>query len=135
MERRISWWLIGVFLVASLWVSGALAAAPVSEAKHEWNLVNPVGEYGGVKMKLAPRPATLEGKTVGLKWNAKPNGNTFLDRVAELLAKRVPGVKVIKFYEKEPSTAPQSINAEVSRQKAKVIASYKPDIVIGSQCD
>jgi len=58
-----------------------------------------------------------------------------LDRVAELLKEKVPGVKIVKMYEVEPTTIPQSANMDVADQKAKLIAKYKPDLVIGSQCD
>lgn len=84
---------------------------------------------------MAPRISALEGKTVGLKWNVKPNGNLFLNRVAELLKEKIKDVKIIKFYEVEPTTVPQSTSQEVAKQKAQIIARYKPDIVIGSQCD
>jgi len=65
----------------------------------------------------------------------KPGGNIFLDRVAELLKEKVPSARIIKFYEVEPTTVPQSANMDVADQKARIIAKYKPDIVIGSQCD
>ncbi len=117
----------------------ALLAAPVPAAADEkvqdWQLVNPAGAMKVTPIKLAPRITTLEGKTIGLKWNQKPNGNILLDRVAELLKQKYPTAKIIKFYDVEPSTVPQTANDEQARQKAKIIASYKPDIVIGSQCD
>ncbi len=105
------------------------------EVIQQWELLNPSGVLAIKPIKLAARIDTLEGKTVGLKWNGKPNGNLFLDRVAELLTKQVPGVKIVKFYEVEPTTVPQSPTIDVSKQKAQIIAKYKPDIVIGSQCD
>lgn len=108
---------------------------PVSAAEQEWEVVNPAGVKKVTPMELAPRLASLEGKTVGLKWNQKPNGNIFLDRIAELLKEKVPGVKIIKFYEVEPDTVPQSANIGDAQKKAQLIAKHKPDIVIGSQCD
>ncbi len=111
------------------------AVSPAKEPIQQWDLVNPAGVIAIKPIELAPRISSLEGKTVGLKWNEKPNGNLFLDRVAELLIEKVPGVKIIKFYEVEPSTAPQTFHMEDAKRKAKIIASYKPDIVIGSQCD
>jgi hypothetical protein len=117
---------------------GLLAMPAVSMGKEkaqEWELVNPAGAIKVVPMKLAPRITSLEGKTIGLKWNEKPNGNILLDRVAELLQEKVKGVKIIKFYDVEPKTVPQTANAGEAAMKAKLIAAYKPDIVIGSQCD
>ncbi len=104
-------------------------------AASQWELVNPEGVVSIEPMELAPRITSLEGKTVGLKWNTKPNGDLFLDRIAELLEENVPGVKIVKFYEVEPSTVPQSATHDDAKRKAQIIAGYKPDIVIGSQCD
>lgn len=116
-----------------------LLAAPVpgraAEKAQNWELVDPTGAIKVEPITLANRIGTLQGKTVGLKWNQKPNGNLFLDRVAELLKEQVPGVRIVKFYDVEPTTVPQSANMEVAAQKAQIIAKYKPDIVIGSQCD
>jgi hypothetical protein len=117
----------------------ALLAAPMPAAADEkvqdWQLVNPMGAMKVTPIKLAPRITTLEGKTIGLKWNQKPNGNILLDRVAELLKEKYPTAKIIKFYEVEPTTVPQTANEAQAKKKAEIIASYKPDIVIGSQCD
>jgi hypothetical protein len=117
----------------------ALLATPVlsvaKEKVQDWQLVNPAGIAKVTPIKLAPRITTLEGKTIGLKWNQKPNGNILLDRVAELLKQKYPTAKIIKFWEVEPTTAPQTANDEQAKKKAQIIASYKTDIVIGSQCD
>ncbi len=47
--------------------------------------------------KTAPRPRSLEGKTVGLLWNGSPGGDAALKRVGELIGARVKDVR-IKFY-------------------------------------
>ena len=44
----------------------------------------------------------FDGKRVGLLWNGKPNGDFFLNRVAELLEKKCKGIKIIKFWEVDP---------------------------------
>ena len=54
---------------------------------------------------FAPRISTFEGKRIGLHWNGKPNGDFFLNRLAELLEKKYKGIKIIKFYEVLPKTA------------------------------
>ena len=126
------------FLIVVAVAIGLLALPAVSSAKEaiqQWELVNPAGVIAIEPIKMAPRIVSLEGKTIGLKWNEKPNGNLFLDRIAELLTEKIPSAKIIKFYDVEPSTAPQSAHIEDSKRKAKIIASYKPDIVIGAQCD
>ena len=134
MQNR---WSLGSFMALCMLITAFIMPAAISarEAAQEWELVNPAGVISIKPIEMAPRIATLEGKTVGLKWNAKPNGNLFLDRVAELLTKQVKGIKIIKFYEVEPTTVPQSNSAAVAKAKAQIIAKYKPDIVIGSQCD
>ena len=58
-----------------------------------------------------------------------------MNRVAELLSKRVPSVKVIKLWEVDISTANISQSPKESKETAKKIADLKADIVIGSQCD
>jgi ABC-type Fe3+-hydroxamate transport system substrate-binding protein len=110
---------------------------PVSEAKLQWELINPEGVVMVEPLKLAPRIATLEGKTVVLYWNGKSNGDNFLNEVAKLLVKNVKGVKVIKAYEVAPETADMDRRGtpSISAQQAKTIAAFKPDIVISSQGD
>ncbi len=121
------------FMIIGLLAMPMLASA--KETVQQWELVNPAGVIKITPIEMPPRISTLEGKTIGLKWNMKPGGNIFLDRVAELLKEKVPSAKIIKFYEVEPTTVPQSANMDVAEQKARIIAKYKPDIVIGSQCD
>ncbi|HXZ95218.1 MAG TPA: hypothetical protein VEG28_04830 [Dehalococcoidia bacterium] len=110
---------------------------PVSEAKLQWELINPEGVVMVESLKLAPRIATLEGKTVVLYWNGKSNGDNFLNQVAKLLCKNVKGVKVIKAYEVAPETAGMDRRGtpSISIQQAKAIAAFRPDIVISSQGD
>lgn len=130
-RRCKGFWVL--FIVLAWLVLPALVLA--KEVVQQWELVNPAGVIKVTPIKMAARITSLEGKTIGLKWNMKPGGNIFLDRIAELLKEKVPSAKIIKFYEVEPTTVPQSANMDVADAKAKIIAKYKPDIVIGSQCD
>ncbi len=86
-------------------------------------------------VKLNPHPASLEGKTILLRWNGKYNGDKFLNRVAELLLPQVKKGKVIKIWEADSSTAAISKDAEASEQVASKIAKLKPDLVISGQAD
>ena len=63
------------------------------------DVMNPVAPVLGDvdATSMAPRPTTLEGKTVGLVWNGKAKGDVALKRVGELIQNQVPGVK-LKFY-------------------------------------
>jgi hypothetical protein len=105
----------------------------------DWELLVPEGAVIQEPLKLAPRITNLEGKTIGLRWNGKPNGEILLNKVVDLLKEGVPSIKIIKFYEVERSTIhtephgppQQSIETEAKLIKEK----YKPDLLIGSQAD
>ena len=62
----------------------------------------PSGE-GKEVIELSQRLDTLEGKTIGLFWNTKPNGDIFLDRVEELLVEQFRNVKLIKYFPGKPT--------------------------------
>ena len=66
---------------------------------YQLEVVNPVSPQQGEVSTLpyAPRPSTLEGKTIGLMWNGKAHGDDALKRAGELIKEAVPSVD-IKFY-------------------------------------
>ncbi len=105
------------------------------EAIQEWELVNPAGVIKGEPVKFVARPTGLEGKTIVLRWNNKPNGNILLNRLGELLVQNVKGVKVIKAWEVAPTTRVISYGHAVSVEIAKKLASLKPDLVIAAPAD
>ena len=131
---RVSWTLTILILFLTMPVFSL-----AKEIVQEWELINPQGIIKIEPIKLAPRITTLEGKTVLLRWNGKPNGDRFLNRVAELLTKQVKSVKIIKMWEFDSSTVVNTsltpLPLKVSKEIAQKIAKLKPDIVIGSQCD
>lgn len=49
-----------------------------------------------VQATMASRPATLDGKVLGLLDNGKPNSDKILDKVAELLAEKYKLAGVVK---------------------------------------
>ncbi len=58
-------------------------------------VVNPAGEVEkAAKKTLANRPASLDGKRVGLVHNKKTGGDILLARTAELLKERYKNVEV-----------------------------------------
>ena len=125
-----------------LWTAAIVAAflaVPIlcvaREAIQEWELISPMGTIAIQPVKPAPRLASLEGKTIVLRWNGKHNGNNYLDRVAELLAEKLPSAKVIKVYEADKSTVKISGSNAESARIAKVIKDLKADIVVASQAD
>ena len=111
---------------AACLVMPAIAApgAQAAEKPQEWELVNP-----------AKRIASLDGKTIALRWNSKHNGDVVLNRLAELLAKKYPSATIVKTYETDKSLNAISGTAAESERIAKAVASVKPDLVIASQCD
>jgi len=124
------------------WAAAILAAFlafPVAgmakEAIQEWEIINPAGTIDIQPIKPAPRLASLEGKTIVLRWNSKHNGDNFLNRIAELFAEKVPSAKVIKLYEVDKSTIRTSSSNQESQRIANVIKGLKADLVIGSQAD
>ncbi len=125
--------------IVLLLIMGGFMAIPMTswakETAQSWELVNPEGVVRIAAMKLPPRISTLEGKTVVLRWNGKPNGNIMLDRIAELLLEKVKEVKVVKAYEMMPETSQISHSTQKGQEYAKKILTLKPDIVIGSQAD
>jgi hypothetical protein len=48
-------------------------------------VLDPTGEQTVETRQLLPRPATLEGRTIGLLDISKPRGDLFLDRLEERL--------------------------------------------------
>jgi len=59
-------------------------------------LINPIGfpQQGG-ETALATRLLSLEGKTIGLIDNIKPNVGPFLDRIKERIAEQFPSVNFL----------------------------------------
>jgi hypothetical protein len=111
---------------------GVCAIEPINT----WEIVNPEGVTKVEPLRLCWHPGTLRGKTVLLRWNGKQNGDIFLNRVAELLAEKVKGVKVLKAWEVFPDSIEAiSGSQERSVTLAKGLSALKPDIVIGSHGD
>ena len=131
-------WTLTKILLVLMILTGLLTVLVnclAKEAIQSWELTNPEGTVKIEPMKVNPHPSTLEGKTVVLRANGKHNADNFLNRVAELLQKEVKGIKIIKSWEVKPETNTISQNLDLSKKFAEKIASFKPDLVIASQCD
>ena len=57
-------------------------------------VLDPVAPSMFFNLQLAARSKTLTGRTVGLFWNRKPNGDLFLLRIGELLKDRFKDINV-----------------------------------------
>ena len=56
-------------------------------------LVNPVGQRAAARAALAPRLATLQGKSIGFIDNMKPNANLFVQYIEEMIRAEYPDVQ------------------------------------------
>ena len=59
------------------------------------HVLDPTGERTPAARQLLARPASLEGRTVGLLDISKARGDVVLDRLAELLAR--DGARVLRY--------------------------------------
>ncbi len=83
-------------------------------------VLDPTGERQQVERELAPRPAALEGLTIGLLDISKARGDVFLDRFDELLSER--GLRTIRF--RKPTftkNAPLDLRQEIATKCNVVI--------------
>lgn len=82
--------------------------------------LDPTAEREAVARSLAPRPATLDGKVVGLLDISKPRGDVFLDRLEALLTER--GLRTKRF--RKPTfakVAPVDLRHEIATKCDVVI--------------
>jgi hypothetical protein len=82
--------------------------------------------------KFAPRIDSFDGKRIGLLWNSKPNGDFYLNRVADLLSQKFPSSKIIKFYE---THAAETTNPDKKSDAALDLIVQNSDVVIAAQGD
>jgi hypothetical protein len=83
-------------------------------------------------LDFAQRIDSFDGKRIGLLWNGKPNGNFYLNRVAQLLAEKYKDTDVIKFWELYPEeTAHPDQKSDAALDKI----AEKYDVVIAAQGD
>jgi hypothetical protein len=83
-------------------------------------VLDPTGERSPAHRERVARPASLEGKTVGLLNISKPRGDVFLDQLAQHLERR--GLTVNR-YSKPTFTknAPVDLRHEIATQCDVVI--------------
>src|SRR4051794_6264496 len=69
-------------------------AASEPSAEPVYQVASPVGESTAKATAMAPRLATLAGKTVGLVGNRSFKADVTLPAIAVALKKRYPGIKI-----------------------------------------
>jgi hypothetical protein len=83
-------------------------------------LLDPTGELAAATRERIARPASLQGKTVGLLDISKARGDVFLDRLHEQL--RARGLRVERFTKPTfTKVAPIDLRHEISKQCDVVI--------------
>ncbi len=84
-------------------------------------VLDPTGERHVAERPRCERPASLEGRTVGLLDISKPRGDVFLDRLDEALRRR--GVAEVLRFSKPTYTkpAPVDLRHEISTKCDLVI--------------
>jgi len=83
-------------------------------------LLDPTSERTVLQRSLLPRPAALQGKTVGLLDISKPRGDVFLNRLEQRLSEL--GAEVLRF--KKPTftkPAPVDLRHEIATKCEVVI--------------
>ncbi|MBN1848844.1 MAG: hypothetical protein JW932_09690 [Deltaproteobacteria bacterium] len=61
-------------------------------------VMNPQGEIDtSLVSGVSPRVEDLEGKTIGLYWNGKPDGDLFWDIIEGRLKEKFPKIKVLRY--------------------------------------
>lgn len=68
-------------------------------------IVDPVGVSAAVAKALAQRPRSLEGATIALLDNSKPNAGALLERLGALLAAR-SSARAVKAWSKPGASMP-----------------------------
>jgi hypothetical protein len=89
----------------------------VSEKEYSYEVLNPWADVAPRPLKgIAPRVASLEGKTVGLFNNTKTASKPVLTVVEQKLKERVPGVKTVWFGQASMHGAGKQLGYEESQR-------------------
>lgn len=81
----------------------------------------PVGEVGQPPVGLAPAPASLRGKKLGILDNTKPNAGVLLERLATRLAERT-GCEVALVETKNAAlAAPDQVMGRLTKEVELVL--------------
>ncbi len=69
---------------------------PMWSDKLVYASVSPLGVPSYQAAPVSPRPASLEGKKIGLVWNGFDCGDVVLEALTDLLHKQINGLEFIK---------------------------------------
>ena len=101
------------------------------EPSGEWAVIAPETDVFAQSVSTRARSSSLNGKTILLRRNDKPNSDVLLERIGTLLTENVEGVRIVKAWE----VMPGSDVAQPGVDTLKGIAALKPDLVISAHGD
>ena len=84
------------------------------------DVLNPTRPAPSQTKALAPRPATLRGRRIGVLDNSKPNADRLLGRLAELLVER-HGAASVMTWRKPGASRPAIMIDEIARSADLVL--------------
>jgi hypothetical protein len=96
--------------------------APSEPTRRTTYVYEPHADESGRQDALAPRPATLDGKVIGLLNNTKDLVDVLLDEVQELLHKDFPRAEFRHFRKESVSGAAPDLLEELATCHAVVTA-------------
>ena len=121
-----------IFLICVLLpVAFAPLCLAQTASKQEWTLMSPVAEVQIEQIKITGRVADLNGKTIGLFWNGKPNGDIFLNEIGEQLKAKFETVNIVKMWEVKPETRTAFGNPAENHK----FMAQNADVIIGASAD
>lgn len=98
--------------------------------KRDCTLLSPVADVQVEEFEIADRVPDLDGKTIGLFWNGKPNGDIFLDEVGNELKARFTVSRIVKLWEVKPDTRTFGNSMDNLKSMAQ-----NADVIIGASAD
>ena len=95
MVKPTDWWIVGMVFMMILGIDLASGAgSPARGEEAMLTVLNPLGEPPAITLvPMAPRPATLDGKTVYFIDSGFPTTDVFMRELAASFAKTMPNVK------------------------------------------
>ena len=89
------WWLL-VPVLLTCFAGGSWAADQNGSQEPLYTVLNPTGYPPAIERKaMAPRPRSLNGKTIYLVDLTFDNGDVFLKEMQKWFARNMPGVKTV----------------------------------------
>jgi hypothetical protein len=89
-----------------------------------FKVVSPMGDVVVEDTPMAPRPDTLDGKTICLTWNVSFRADVTLSVIAELLSKKYPNARVIP-YNEMPDSYKAPPPGTTNPEKEAMVAAFK----------